>query len=238
MKNKVFIYSEKIAKKNKIYISISKYFLTCFLTLVISFIVFLIFKNILNQVRINNNLLRSIEGIVLFIIVIFDFLYILFPISLKFHSRLKAFYLDENDIYLVSVSDLILILFETTLFLPRVNKNDKDNNLLKKIKYYIVGVLTSVFVFSKLKKNMNKMKDKNAIIKFVKDPIFFKRSVNVYKIKNVSSVKKYKNNIIVHCSYDYLTKNKEIKDVSLTIFNVYDDFSLLVKKFEKKVNIK
>ena len=207
MKDKVFIYSDKIAKKSKIYISISKYFLTCFLTLLISFIVFLIFKNILNQVKINNSLLRSIEGIVLFIIVVFDFLYILFPTSLKFHSRLKAFYIDENDIYLISVSDLVLILFETTLFLPRVNKNDKDNNLLKKIKYYIVGVLTSIFVFSKLRKNINKMKDRNAIIKFVKDPIFFKRSANVYRIKDVSSVKKYKNNIIVHCSYDYLTKN-------------------------------
>ncbi len=235
MKDKVFIYSDKVAKKSKIYISISKYFLTCFLTLLISFIVFLIFKNILNQVRINNSLLRSIEGIVLFIIVVFDFLYILFPTSLKFHSRLKAFYIDENDIYLISVSDLVLILFETTLFLPRVNKNDKDNNLLKKIKYYIVGVLTSIFVFSKLRKNINKMKDRNAIIKFVKDPIFFKRSANVYRIKDVSSVKKYKNNIIVHCSYDYLTKNREIKDASLTIFNVYDDFSLLVKSIENKI---
>ena len=235
MKDKVFIYSDKVAKKSKIYISISKYFLTCFLTLLISFIVFLIFKNILNQVRINNSLLRSIEGIVLFIIVVFDFLYILFPTSLKFHSRLKAFYIDENDIYLISVSDLVLLIFETTLFLPRVNKNDKDNNLLKKIKYYIVGVLTSIFVFSKLRKNINKMKDRNAIIKFVKDPIFFKRSANVYRIKDVSSVKKYKNNIIVHCSYDYLTKNREIKDASLTIFNVYDDFSLLVKSIENKI---
>ena len=235
MKDKVFIYSDKIAKKSKIYISISKYFLTCFLTLLLSFIVFLIFKNILNQVKINNSLLRSIEGIVLFIIVVFDFLYILFPTSLKFHSRLKAFYIDENDIYLISVSDLVLLIFETTLFLPRVNKNDKDNNLLKKIKYYIVSVLTSIFVFSKLRKNINKMKDRNAIIKFVKDPIFFKRSANVYRIKDVSSVKKYKNNIIVHCSYDYLTKNREIKDASLTIFNVYDDYSLLVKSVENKL---
>lgn len=129
MKN-LYVYSEKLAKKNKVFMSLPKYFFTYLITLIISTIVFLLFKKVINIVNLNSNLFRCIEGFVLFVIIVFDFLYVLFPNSLKFHSRLKAYYVDRDDIYLISISDLVLIMFETTLFLPRVHKNDKDNNLV------------------------------------------------------------------------------------------------------------
>ncbi len=233
MKYKVCTYSKKIAKENKIYVSLFRYLLTYFLTFLFSFLLFLLFNYLIKLVHLSDNVYISLNGIMMFIIILFDFFYILFPISLKFNSRLKAFCIFEDELYIISINDLILILFETTLFLPKVNENDKDNNFLKKIKYYLVGILTSFFVFSKIRKNMNKMQDKEAIIKFVKNPLFYKRSANVYKVQSVYSIKYYKDRVIINYSSMYLTKNKEYKDNTLVIYNTYENFSDIVNLVEK-----
>lgn len=234
MKN-LYVYSEKLAKKNKVFMSLPKYFFTYLITLIISTIVFLLFKKVINIVNLNSNLFRCIEGFVLFVIIVFDFLYVLFPSSLKFHSRLKAYYVDKDDIYLISISDLVLIMFETTLFLPRVHKNDKDNNLFKKIKYYIVGILTSFLIFSKIRKNINKMQDKETIMKFVKDPIFYKRSANVYKVIDVNRVSKLKNKTSIRVNLKKLDDNKVFNDNTLVIYNVYNNYDNLINSFKNKV---
>lgn len=233
MKN-LYVYSEKLARKNKIHVSLSKYVFTYLITLIVSIMVFLLFKCVINKVSLNENLFRCIEGFSLFVIIVFDFLYILFPTSMKFHSRLKAYYVDKDDIYLISISDLVLIMFETTLFLPRIHKNDKDNNLFKKIKYYIVGILTSFLIFSKIRKNINKMQDKEAIMKFVKDPVFYKRSANVYKITSVNSYKKFKNNVNINVDLIKINNNKIFKDNTLIVYDVYNNYEQLVKKIENK----
>lgn len=234
MKN-LYMYSVSLARSNKIYISLTKYILTYIITLFFSTLIFLVFKRIINLVELSSLTFRLIEASVLFIIIVFDFLYILFPNSLKFHSRLKAYYIYNDYIYLVSISDLVLIMFETTLFLPRVNKTDKDNNIFKTIKYILIGILTSPLVFSKIKKNINKMQDKDAIIKFVKDPYFYRRSANVYRITNVNSITKYNEKTTIHVDLLKESNKKEIKDNTLVIYNTYTNYDNLIKEFENRL---
>lgn len=234
MKN-LYMYSIPLAKSNKLYISLTKYILTYIITLLISTLTFLLFKKIINLVQLSELTFRIIIASVLFVIIIFDFLYILFPNSLKFHSRLKAYYIYNNEIYLISISDLVLIMFETTLFLPRVNKKDKDNNLLKKIKYIFIGIITSPLVFSKIKKNINKMQDEKAIIKFVKDPVFYKRSANVYKLTSINTITKYNNKTNIHVDLIKVSNNKVIKDNTLVIYNTYNHYNELIKEFENRL---
>ena len=79
------------------------------------------------------------------------------------------------------------------------------------------------------------MQDKEAIMKFVKDPIFYKRSANVYKVIDVNRVSKLKNKTSIRVKLKKLDDNKVFNDNTLVIYNVYNNYDNLINSFKNKV---